>query len=142
LGQLEKPGRGLPGLIRDLFRPLQPSVPWLAAATALVAVVFLTYHLLSSDSGAASGRNTSKPLDSAENRPAGEGVASVGEPARANLARDGRVDILDALILAERLQSGPVRDLGWDANGDGVVDERDVRAIAVQAVRLDKGGRS
>jgi hypothetical protein len=52
------------------------------------------------------------------------------------------LDILDAFILAKRLQGGPVQERRWDVNGDGVVDERDVRAIAVEAVRLDKGGRS
>jgi hypothetical protein len=53
-----------------------------------------------------------------------------------------RLDILDALKLAKRLQAGPVSEPRWDLNRDGVVDERDVRAIAVEAVRLDKGGRS
>ena len=53
-----------------------------------------------------------------------------------------RGDILDALILAKGLRSGTVPDQRWDVNGDGAVDARDVQAIAVQVVRLDKGGRS
>jgi hypothetical protein len=55
-----------------------------------------------------------------------------------NAAR--RLDIVDALILAKQLKAGPVRDERWDVNGDGVVDERDLRAITAEVVRLDKGG--
>jgi hypothetical protein len=52
------------------------------------------------------------------------------------------MDILDAFTLARQLKSGPVHEPRWDVNHDGTVDERDVRAIAVEVVRLDKGGRS
>jgi len=52
------------------------------------------------------------------------------------------VDILDAFALARQLKQGGARNLQWDVNGDGVVDERDVAAIAARAVRLEQGGRS
>jgi hypothetical protein len=62
--------------------------------------------------------------------------------AREDLNHDGRVDILDAFALARQLKSGKAAAPGSDMNGDGIVDQRDIEAIAVQAVRLEKGGHS
>ncbi len=56
----------------------------------------------------------------------------------ADVNGDGKVDVIDALILATRLNQG---DRGADVNGDGVVDEKDTSEIVVRSVRLD-GGRS
>jgi hypothetical protein len=53
-----------------------------------------------------------------------------------------RVDILDAFALARQLQRGEKPGLRMDVNGDGVVDERDVAALAAKAVELPKGGPS
>jgi hypothetical protein len=53
-----------------------------------------------------------------------------------DLNRDGRVDMLDVLLLARRAPGERA-----DVNGDGVGDDRDVDAVAALAVRLD-GGRS
>lgn len=57
-----------------------------------------------------------------------------------DLDADGRVDIVDAMVLAAgiaRHDTGPaVRDI----NGDGVIDGSDVDALALLAVRLDGGG--
>ncbi len=55
--------------------------------------------------------------------------------ARADLNHDGRVDVLDAFALARKLQNGE-RGVELDANGDGVVDERDVQAVVALAVKL------
>jgi hypothetical protein len=52
------------------------------------------------------------------------------------------VDILDAFALARRLQAGDKPGNAMDANGDGVVDERDVITLATKAVELPKGGPS
>jgi hypothetical protein len=49
---------------------------------------------------------------------------------------DGRVDVLDALVLSHRLQSNESTPLAQDVNHDGTVDARDVDAIALAAVRL------
>src|SRR3954452_17632088 len=49
---------------------------------------------------------------------------------------DGRVDVLDALVLSHRLQSNESTSLAQDVNHDGTVDTRDVDAIALAAVRL------
>ena len=62
--------------------------------------------------------------------------------ARWDLDRDGRVDILDAFALARQLKQGGTGNLQLDVNGDGVVDERDVAAIAARAVKLERGGHS
>ena len=55
---------------------------------------------------------------------------------RADVDRNGRVDILDAFALARRIQEGTAA--GFDLNRDGVVDKRDVDFVAAQAVRLRK----
>ncbi len=69
----------------------------------------------------------------------------VGPPAREAVAvredidRNGAVDILDAFTLARHIEAaGDLRD-DWDINGDGHVDRADVNAIAMTAVRLDRG---
>jgi hypothetical protein len=48
---------------------------------------------------------------------------------------DGRVDILDALALEQKIEGRERLSLQWDINGDGRVDEKDVRAIAMYAVQ-------
>ena len=52
----------------------------------------------------------------------------------------GRVTILDAFTLARQLQNGAKPDKSWDVNGDGVIDQKDVDALAAKAVQLPKGG--
>ncbi len=62
--------------------------------------------------------------------------------ANRDLNHDGQLDILDAFALARELKSGAHPSPQLDINGDGVVDERDVAALAARAVTLGKGGRS
>jgi len=45
-------------------------------------------------------------------------------------------DMVDALLLAKHLAAHDAVDRASDVNGDGVVDQRDVDAIAAAAVRL------
>jgi hypothetical protein len=62
-----------------------------------------------------------------------------GQPvAREDLDRSGRVDVLDAFLLARRIEGAPAVELepSWDLNGDGRVDHEDVRTVAMVAVRL------
>ena len=61
--------------------------------------------------------------------------------AREDLNRDGKVDILDSFALARELKSGGSLPGYLDVNGDGVVDEQDVNAIASRAVALGKDNR-
>jgi hypothetical protein len=50
------------------------------------------------------------------------------------VARTG--DIRDAFYVARELKAQKALDGTWDANGDGVVDENDVRVLAVAAVSV------
>ena len=61
--------------------------------------------------------------------------------AREDLNRDGKVDILDSFALARELKNGGSLPAYLDVNGDGVVNERDVNAIASRAVALGKDNR-
>ncbi len=59
---------------------------------------------------------------------------------RADINSDGRVDILDAFVLAGKIRTGGTLDPRWDINGDGRVDRADVNAIAARAVSLAQAG--
>ena len=56
-----------------------------------------------------------------------------------DIDRNGRVDILDAFTLAKQIKSEKYNKTECDINGDGLVDNKDIDAIALAAVRLDKG---
>lgn len=58
----------------------------------------------------------------------------------ADLDGSGRVDVVDALHLARRLDSGASPLDAWDLDGDGGVSRDDVEYVARLAVRLDGGG--
>jgi hypothetical protein len=96
-------------------------VPWIATAVGLVLLLACLPIIL----------QRVKPIS--EGRPT---MTRGGPP------HGGQVDILDAFALARQLKSGVVPNAGWDVNGDGAVDERDVATLAAQAVRLEKGGGS
>lgn len=53
-----------------------------------------------------------------------------------DIDRSGRVDILDAFALARHIEGGRGIDPKWDVNHDGVIDQADVDAVAMAAVRL------
>jgi hypothetical protein len=65
--------------------------------------------------------------------------ARMGRLAPGDVNADGRVDVIDALVLAERVRSGETRR-GWDLNGDRVVDARDSEEIMARAVDLERSG--
>jgi hypothetical protein len=90
--------------------------PWLAAAAAAV-LLLLVIWLPSAKSARTPGLELSQDLN-----------------------HDGRVDILDAFILARKLEAGAMEDRRLDLNGDGRVDQADVASLAARAVKLDKGG--
>jgi hypothetical protein len=56
----------------------------------------------------------------------------------ADIDADGTVNMIDALVLADRLQVGHPIDPGLDLNHDGKVDRADVDVIAMKAVSLVK----
>jgi hypothetical protein len=57
-------------------------------------------------------------------------------PDRADINRDGTVNVVDALLLAEQIQAGQGRDI----NGDGSITEADATEIAARAVDLERSG--
>jgi hypothetical protein len=67
-------------------------------------------------------------------------AASLHERILCDIDTSGRVDILDAFALARALEAKNPTRREWDVNGDGVVNRGDVDAIAMSAVRIDKGG--
>jgi hypothetical protein len=52
---------------------------------------------------------------------------------------NGRVDILDAFMLARTLAHGKAADDRADLSGDGRIDDADVQAIAAMAVSISTG---
>jgi predicted anti-sigma-YlaC factor YlaD len=59
---------------------------------------------------------------------------------RRDINRDGRVNIVDAYLVARSLERGQAVEPGWDVTGDRVVDRRDVDAIARAAVSIAPEG--
>ena len=57
--------------------------------------------------------------------------------AREDINRDGQVDIVDAMALAKSVE-GSATNPAFDQNGDGKLDDADVRAVAFAAVRIDR----
>ena len=55
---------------------------------------------------------------------------------RADIDGSGRVDILDAFVLAKRIEAPEELTAELDINRDGVVDQKDVDEVAMRAVRL------
>src|SRR5688572_26783962 len=66
--------------------------------------------------------------------------ASLGRTLAADVNRDGAVDVLDALVLADRVRSGEAKSRRWDLNGDGKVDARDSEEILARVVDLERSG--
>ena len=91
-------------------------VRWATAAVVLIAFLVAIFHL-----------------------PRKPGSAPTVMLVRGDINHDGQVDILDAFALARELKDGTPLGHGFDLNGDGVVDERDVATLAVRAVSLDNG---
>jgi hypothetical protein len=56
---------------------------------------------------------------------------------REDINHDGRVDILDALALARRIEAHAA-NTAFDLTGDQVTDRRDVDVVALAVVRLDQ----
>jgi hypothetical protein len=52
---------------------------------------------------------------------------------------DGRVNILDAFVVARAIAHHEQLPPAWDVNGDGVVDQKDVDLLAQMAVNVSKG---
>ncbi len=106
---------------RHLEKPRPERVVWLrwmpwAAAAAIVLLAALPQLI---------NRHRAQP--------AGYSALAGGD-----LNHDGRMDILDAFALARQLKQGGTPDLQLDLDKDGVVDDRDVAALAARAVKLEQ----
>jgi hypothetical protein len=115
-------------------------IPWTAATAGLAAAVLLAYpHAI---------QFFGQPKEAVRRGWENRGGSSIQPQvkalanAREDLNRDGNVDILDAFMLAKKLQGAPLSDPRLDMNGDGVIDRRDVETIAAHAVSLEKRGRA
>ena len=91
---------------------------WAAAAASAAAVVLISVRI---------------GLDPTE-----RGVTGVAATRLEDVNHDGRVDILDAFLVAKGIKAGSPQK-AWDVNGDGVVDERDVQVVAQAAVKVGEG---
>lgn len=52
---------------------------------------------------------------------------------------NGRIDIVDALVLSNRITKARTLDPDWDLNADGAVDHQDALSIRARIVKLDGG---
>ena len=62
--------------------------------------------------------------------------------AEGDIDGNGRIDILDAFLLAKRLESGAAKQPEWDVDDNGRIDRRDIDAVALMAVRINGGSPS
>jgi hypothetical protein len=122
-------------------------IPWTVATAGLAVAVLLAYPHAKEflgTGGSTLGRSTKAAQRGSETtgesafQPHSDGPAY----AREDVNRDGKVDILDAFMLAKKLQGAAFSDPNLDLNDDGVIDHRDVETIAAHAVSLEKKGRS
>jgi hypothetical protein len=94
---------------------------WSGAAVAAAAVVMIALHIF------APGTASNRGAVASNHRLTLSEVADINH--------DGRVDILDAYILARKISHHELLDPAWDINGDGVIDQKDVDLIAGIAVQ-------
>lgn len=96
-----------------------------AAAGLALAIIFIPMRSRQSP-GPATPRNSTPP-------------GSFATSVRGDLNGDGRVDMIDALILARAVDATSARS-EWDFNADGVINQTDVDRLAQGAVKLTGGG--
>jgi hypothetical protein len=110
------------------------TIPAAAAAVIVVGASVCWLGL-----GLHRSRMESPASQTASGRRVAAGAAGTIDDARADIDRNGRVDILDALTMARHIDAGHPTSKLWDINGDGFVNNNDIDAVAYAAVRLDKG---
>ena len=121
-------------------RTLRRVVPW-AAAASLTLVVGGTIWLnrTSEPESPAPIMATAPKAVRPPSPPAAPRVARVVAAGPSDVNSDGRVDIVDAFLMARSLERGR-SERSWDQNRDGKVDRGDVDRIAFAVVSLRRGG--
>ena len=104
----------------DRRRRLKLLARWGAAASTVAAAVLVVIWV-------GSRRDPNVPVP-------------VAKVVKGDVDGSGRVDIVDAMMLARHLKAGDATEAAWDANGDAKVDQRDVDAVAAAAVSLKQAG--
>jgi anti-sigma factor RsiW len=92
---------------------------WIALAAAAALLLAVTWLLRMPPAG------PSSPTDGAT------------QVQSADINGDGKLDILDAYVLARRIESDAGSEAAWDIDDDGRVDRADVDALARIAVRIE-----
>jgi hypothetical protein len=142
-GDREHDRNGIPpGLARDLAVVARPAID--VPRQVDEAVMAEARRVLRGSRRAAAGRRRARLAAAAVLALATVLVALVASQrtpprvlVRGDVDGSGSVDIVDAYLLAGRLEAGRSA-AGADLNGDGAVDAADVQAIAMQAVALPK----
>jgi hypothetical protein len=99
-----------------------------AAAAAVVAIALPLMRQADHDAAAPHGTVATKMLNVMP--------APAAAAAAEDVDHDGKVDILDAFVVAKLVETGKQIDAGYDVNGDGKVDQSDVDRIAHAAVAV------
>ena len=60
--------------------------------------------------------------------------------AKEDIDGDGKVDIVDAFVLAKHMEASRGLEPQYDFNADGTVDRKDVDVVAMAAVSLNRRG--
>ena len=101
----------------------------LAAAVAVVAVVLPAVLRTNQP------QQQANPVPPAGSRPSHLLMLAPAQPAE-DADRDGKVDILDALVVAKLIEVRGAIGAAYDVDGDGKVDQSDVDHIAIAAVSV------
>ncbi len=120
-------------------------VPWAAAATLALVVGGTFWMSRTGETESSRPIMASVPQAGRVAAPApapapAQRVARVSPAGPDDLNGDGRVDIVDAYLMARSLERGR-SERAWDSNRDGKVDRSEVDRIAFAAVSLHRGGR-
>lgn len=99
----------------------RPRWPWIAGATLAIAAAAVLLLMFARGSGEETG-------------PASQRMAVA--PVHGDINLDGRLDVIDALVLARELDGGRADATRADLNGDGAVDRSDVEWISAEVVSL------
>ena len=107
------------------------TVRWTGAVAAAAAAIIFIFVL---ESPRESGLEAPR-FEKATSKMAADRMARP----RVDIDGSGRVDILDAFILAKHMESIDQPQTKWDLNGDGLINRKDVDTVAFAAVRLNRG---